>query len=119
MSVSARRGKSGIACLSEDGGFFHCEVNRGGVCVWVRTDSSATPLPKTINCLNPPAVFLNESGWNKTEEEDTWVFLSLAKVENFPTLILVKIMPLSHFSCRDRSWSGYLIKYAYVHDEKA
>ena len=24
-----RRGESGIACVSEDGGFFHCEVNHG------------------------------------------------------------------------------------------
>ena len=28
--------------------FCHCGVNHGGVCMWVRTDSPATPLPKTI-----------------------------------------------------------------------
>ena len=36
------------AYVREDGGFFHCEVNRGGVCVWLRTDSPATPLPKQL-----------------------------------------------------------------------
>ena len=40
------------------------------------------------------------------------------RFDNFPTLILVKIMPLSHFSCRDLSWLGYLIQDAYLHDDK-
>ena len=30
----------------------------GGVCMWVRTDSPTTPLPKTINCLNHQQPFL-------------------------------------------------------------
>ena len=55
----------------------------GRVCVWVRTDSASTPLPKPL-LPQPPAAFLNESGWNKKKEEDIWVFLSLAKVDNFP-----------------------------------
>ena len=46
----ATHGESGIACVSE--------VNRGGVCVWVRTDNPATPLPKTINFLNHQQSFL-------------------------------------------------------------
>ena len=32
------RGESGISCVSE--------VHRGGVCMWVRTDSPATPIPR-------------------------------------------------------------------------
>ena len=39
MGIQHKRGEKNV-CVSE--------VNRGGVCVWVRTDSPATPLPKTI-----------------------------------------------------------------------
>ena len=51
-------GKSGIACMSE--------VNRGGVCVRVRTDSPATPLPKqltAITSLSYQHKLLTEGGW--------------------------------------------------------
>ena len=71
----ATRGESGIACVSE--------VNRGGVCVWVWTDSPATPLPKpltAITSLSYQQKLLTEGGWDKTKEDDTWVFPSLAKV---------------------------------------
>ena len=57
---------------------------------------SCHPTPKTINYLNHQHPFFNESGWNKTGEEDTWVFLPhWPRFDKFPTLILVKIMPLS------------------------
>ena len=48
------------------------------------------------------------------------IFPYWPRFDNFPTLILVKIMPLSHFSCYDRSWSGLfnLIKDAYLHDDQ-
>ena len=48
----------------------------GRVCVWVRTDSPAAPLPKDHNCLNHQQHFFNESGWVKQGKEDTWVFFS-------------------------------------------
>ena len=71
----------------------------GGVCVEAWTDSPATPLPKqltAITSLSCQQKLLIEGGWDKTKEEDTWVFLSWPKFNNFPhILILVKIMPLS------------------------
>ena len=69
------------------------------------------PHSQNNNCHNFPQLqveILNDRGWNKTKQEDTWVISLIGPwFDNFPTLILVKIMPLSHFSCCDRSWSGY------------
>ena len=83
----------------------------GGVCVEAWTDIPATPLPKqltAITSLNYQQKLLTEGGWNKTKEDDTWVFPPFgSRVDKFPhILILVKIMPLSHFCHTDRSWLG-------------
>ena len=43
----------------------------------------------------------------------------IAQNWTFPTLILMRIMPPSQFSCRERSWLDYLIKDAYLHDDKS
>ena len=48
---------------------------------------------------------------------DTWISL-MAEGLTSPPLILVKIMPLLNFSFREHSWLGYLIKDAYLHDDK-
>ena len=46
------------------------------------TDSHATPLPKqltAITSLSYQQKLLTEGGWDKTKENDTWVFPFLAK----------------------------------------
>ena len=49
----------------------------GGVWVWAWTDNPTTPLPKqltSITSLSYQQKLLTEGGWNKTKEDDTWVF---------------------------------------------
>ena len=63
----------------------------GGVCVEAWTDSPATPLPKQLTAITFPSCqqkLLNGGSWDKTKEDDTWVFPP-------HILILGKIMPHS------------------------
>ena len=49
----------------------------GGVCMEAWTDKPATPLPKqltAITSLSYQQKLLTEGGWDKTKEDDTWVF---------------------------------------------
>ena len=68
------------------------------------------PHSQNNNCHNfpqLPAEILNEGGWVRQAKKTHGYFLSLAQgLTISPTLILVKIMPLSHFSFRNPSWSG-------------
>ena len=62
--------------------------------MWVRNDSPATPLPKTINCLNHQQPFLMKVVGIKQGNMAHGFFSHWQRFNNFPTLILVKIMPL-------------------------
>ena len=74
---------SGIACVSE--------VNRGGVCMWVRTDSPATPLPQQLTSSTTSCNYLMRVvGRRHMGFSSQCQSLTIS-----PTLILVKIMPLS------------------------
>ena len=49
----------------------------GGVCVEAWTDSPATSLPKQLTAITSLSCLqklLNGGSWNKTKENDTWVF---------------------------------------------
>ena len=85
----------------------HCEVKHcGGVCVWVRTDSPTTPLPKTINCLNHQQSFLMKVVGIKQRKKTHGFFSHWPRLTISPTsLSLWKSCPF-RFSWRDRSWSG-------------
>ena len=104
---SAQSWESRISCVSDGSRFSPAIVKSTRVecaCGW-----GLTVLPHPFldnNCLNSQQRFLMKVVGNKTREEDTWVFSHWPRFNDFPTLILVKIMPLSHFSCCDRSWSG-------------
>ena len=50
-----------------------------GVCVWVRTDNPATPLPKTINCLNHQQSFLMKVVGIKQGKKTHGYFPSMAQ----------------------------------------
>ena len=73
------------------------------------TDSPATPLQKqltTITSLSYQQKLLTEGGWDKTKEDDTWVFPPFgSRFDKFPhtSLSLGKPRPI-RFSCPDRSW---------------
>ena len=67
----------------------------GGVCMWVRTDSPSTPLPKTINYLNHQQSFLMKVVGIRKRKNTHGFFSHWPWFSNFPhILILVKIMPL-------------------------
>ena len=46
-------------------------------------------------------------------------FPSSSRFDNFPHHYPCKNHAPSQFSCRERNWLGYLIKDAYLHDDKA
>ena len=99
---SATRGEEKECLPVGDSRFFLFiqKSTMGGVCVEAWTDSPATPLQKqltAITSLSYEQKLLTEGGWNKTKEDDTWVFFShWPRFDKFPhILILVKIMPLS------------------------
>ena len=60
----------------------------GGVCVEAWNDSPATPLPKqltAITSLSYQQKLLIEGGWDKTKEDDTWVFPPFgSRFDKFP-----------------------------------
>ena len=51
-------------------------------------------------------------------EGDTWIFSPIGQGLTFPHPYPYENHAPSQFSCRERSWSGYLIKDAYLHDDK-
>ena len=85
------------ACILEVIFPSHSEVNQGGVCMWVRTDNPATPLPKDHNCLNHQQPFLMKVVGNKIKgRRHMGIFPQWPRFDKFPhILILGKIMPLS------------------------
>ena len=71
------------------------------------------------NYLNHQHPFLMKVVGIKQRKKTYGFFSHWPRLTISPTPILVKIMPLSHFSCRDRSWLGsFLIIDAYLHDDR-
>ena len=69
------------------------------MCVRVRTDSPTTPLPNQLTASTTSSNYL----MRVVGRRHMGVSLIGHSLTISPTLILVKIMPLSHFSRRDRS----------------
>ena len=95
----------------------------GGVCVWARTDSLAT-LHSQPQLPQLTAAILNGGGWIKQgkmgkskQGGDTWIFSHGSRFGNSPHPYPCENHAPSQFSCRERRWLGYLIKYAYLHDD--
>ena len=112
-------------CVGEECVFpFHQKSTMGGVCVEAWTDSPASPLPKqltAITSLSYQQKLLTEGGWNKTKEDDTWVFHPFgSRFDNSPPRILIlgKIMTLSIQLPRPQLVVFILIIDAYLHDDQ-
>ena len=69
--------------------------NAGGVCVQVRIDSPATPLPKQLTASTTSSHSSMKVVGIKQGNMAHGFFSHWPRFNNFPTLILVKIMPLS------------------------
>ena len=75
----------------------------GGVCVWERTDSPATPTPKQ-QLPQLPAAIVSGGGWVR-QGGDTWVSL-MAQGLTFPLPYPCENHAPSQFSCREHSSLG-------------
>ena len=67
----------------------HSEVNHGGVCMWVRTDSPTTPLPKDHNCLNHQHPFLMKVVGISKGRRHMGIFPLGPKLWQFPHILIL------------------------------
>ena len=85
--------------------------------------SCHTPLPAITSPTNSRA--FNGGGWirqgkmgKSKQGGDTWIFSHGSRFDNFPHPYPCENQAPSQFSCPKCSWLSYLIKDAYLHDDK-